>query len=186
MALQTSSDKQKHKPWAWIGGEQSGSQCLTSGPRNDMHWVDDNSKLSQGYENWRENTHWNKRCQCYQQWCKQCTLVGMLGLEHTQGKTDLTWYDHICIDPSVRYVCQRPVNPGTKSLPSSAFEPKLPITWCEIERTLDTCEHDKDVQLSDKLEITLNVLLAWSDFSAKDDSIAYHGTKRECGLPCVF
>ena len=180
MALQPSDlEQKKHKPWIWIGGKQSGSQCLTSGPRSDMEWVDDGTQMSEGYQNWREVTDWNKRCDCYgHHGCKQCALIGMVAAEHTQGQADTYWYDHICADPNVRYVCEKPVAPGTRMLPLSDLQPKLPITWCEIERTLDTCEHDRDVQLSDKLEITLNALVAWSDYSAKDDSIAYHGAVR--------
>ena len=176
-------EKKKHKPYFWINGKQTGSQCLTTGPRTDMYWMDDNSQMSKsGYKNWRDVTNWNKRCECYGiSPCNQCALVGMVPGEHTNGEADTYWYDHICVDPGARYVCEQPAKHGTKWVPLSAFEPKLPITWCEIERTLDTCEHDRDVQLSDKLEITLNALMAWSDYSAKDDSMVYHGT-RSCWM----
>ena len=175
-------DPTKHRPWVWIAAQQSAAQCVATPPRSDLQWVDDGVQFSDNqYQHWREATSWNTRCECHGiAGCKQCVTIGMLAVEHTQGKTDTYWYDHICVDPKVRYVCQRPTAPGTPTVDISAFEPKLPITWCELQRALDTCEPDRDVQLSDKLAVTLNALVAWSDYTAQDDSIAYHGPPSLC------
>lgn len=50
-----------------------------------------------------------------------------------------------------------------------------PVTWCEVSRPRTTCEKKKDIQLED-VESSIYSLLAWSDSSAVNDELSYHGT----------
>lgn len=59
------------------------------------------------------------------------------------------------------------------------------VNWCQIKRARETCEPQKDYQAFDK-DATLFGLLAYSQPSAVNDLLAYHGPQQKKIFPLVL
>eukprot|EP00931_Biecheleriopsis_adriatica_P066205 TRINITY_DN40604_c0_g1_i1.p1 TRINITY_DN40604_c0_g1~~TRINITY_DN40604_c0_g1_i1.p1 ORF type:complete len:1011 (+),score=183.81 TRINITY_DN40604_c0_g1_i1:116-3148(+) len=98
-----------------------------------------------------------------------CAILGIV-----EDTRDERWWSPDCRWAEPRYVCERPAEPGTPTVDLSAYEPRLPVTWCEISRSRETCDPSEDYQIKD-LSISISGLLAWSPPHQHDDLLRYHG-----------
>eukprot|EP00930_Biecheleria_cincta_P084013 TRINITY_DN73511_c0_g1_i1.p1 TRINITY_DN73511_c0_g1~~TRINITY_DN73511_c0_g1_i1.p1 ORF type:complete len:1042 (-),score=105.61 TRINITY_DN73511_c0_g1_i1:201-3326(-) len=110
-----------------------------------------------------------------------CAILGIVKTQETYGKKpDEGWWSGHCLWAEPRSVCERPVEPGTPVVDPSLYEPRLPVTWCEISRSRETCDPSEDYQIKD-LTISISGLLAWSPPSQGHDLLRYHqaGNRRQ-------
>eukprot|EP00928_Gymnodinium_smaydae_P051892 TRINITY_DN3557_c0_g1_i1.p1 TRINITY_DN3557_c0_g1~~TRINITY_DN3557_c0_g1_i1.p1 ORF type:complete len:1010 (+),score=100.70 TRINITY_DN3557_c0_g1_i1:59-3031(+) len=143
------------RPFAWLGTSRDKS--------SSSNWKAPDGSAAKYTNFWKGSTNGQY---------DNCALLGVTEKSVDEDPQTL-WFSIDCRWAEPGYVCEKATEPGVQNVDWQKYKPKLPVTWCEIRRTLKTCDPVEDWQIRE-LNVGLRGLLAWSDTAYSND-IQYHG-----------
>eukprot|EP00928_Gymnodinium_smaydae_P051893 TRINITY_DN3557_c0_g2_i1.p1 TRINITY_DN3557_c0_g2~~TRINITY_DN3557_c0_g2_i1.p1 ORF type:complete len:1017 (+),score=108.22 TRINITY_DN3557_c0_g2_i1:268-3051(+) len=146
----------RKRPFVWVGTSRAKS--------SSKNWKAPDGSAAKYTNFWTGSTNGHY---------DNCALLGV-SEQSLSADPQTLWFSVDCRWGEPGFVCEK----------KSSYQPKLPVTWCEISRTLKTCDAVEDWQIRE-LNVGMRGLLAWSDSDYSND-IQYHGPRNRRHMVMSF